>query len=180
VQFIGSIAACARKGTSYTVSIFLCAPARAAAASPSFRTTTPSVCAAAASPWTTSALPTFPFSPSSQRIASAANPFFAAHMLSATTATASSRRTTCRTPLIALALLSSTEATLPPTTGHAATVATFIPGRRTSIPYTVVPLTFAGVSSRLAGVPISVKSFGSLSVTCAGTGSFAALSASAP
>ena len=33
----------------------------------------------------------------------------------------------------------------------------------------------AGVSSRLAGVPMSLKSFGSLSATLSGTGSFAAL-----
>ncbi len=82
--------------------------------------------------------------------------------------------------MIAFALLSSTLRTLPPTTGLAATVAIFIPGNRTSMPYTAVPLTFAGVSSRFAGVPIKVKSFGSLSATSEGTGSFAALSTSAP
>ena len=59
-------------------------------------------------------------------------------------------------------------------------MATFIPGNRTSMPNWAVPFTFAGVSSRLAGVPISLKSFGSLSATCAGTGSVAAFSASAP
>jgi hypothetical protein len=180
VQFIGSIAACTRKGTSYTDSSFFGAPAKAAAASPSFRTTTPGVSAAAASPWTTSAVLTDPFGPSSQRMASALRPCFAAHMWSATTATASSRRTIWRTPLIAFALVSSRLANLPPTTGLAMTVAIFIPGNRTSMPNCAVPFTFAGVSSRLAGVPISVKSFGSLSLICAGTGSFAALSASAP
>ncbi len=45
---IGSIAAWARKGTWYTASIFVGAPAIAAAASPSFRATTPGVCVAAA------------------------------------------------------------------------------------------------------------------------------------
>ena len=123
---------------------------------------------------------TFPFGPSSQRMSSAFNPCFAAQVSSATTATASSRRTIWRTPLIAFALLSSTLSTLPPTTGLAATVAIFIPGRRTSMPYRVVPFTFAGVSRRLAGVPISLKSFGSFSATCFGTGSFAAFSANAP
>ena len=53
-------------------------------------------------------------------------------------------------------------------------VAIFIPGSRTSMPNFAVPFTLLGVSSRLAGVPISVKSFGSLSATSAGTGSFAA------
>ena len=180
MQFIGSIAACARNGTSYTASIFLGAPAIAAAASPSFRATTPGVCAAAARPWTTSPVLRVAFGPSSQRMASAKTPCFAAHIWSATTATASSRRTIWRTPLIALALLSSRPANLPPTTGLAATVAIFIPGSRTSMPYCAVPFTFAGVSSRFAGVPINLKSFGSLRVTCAGTGSLAALSASAP
>src|SRR3974390_2430655 len=45
---------------------------------------------------------------------------------------------------------------------------------------TPVPLTFAGASSRLAGVPISLKSSGALSVTPAGTGIFAASAASSP
>ncbi len=70
--------------------------------------------------------------------------------------------------------------TLPPRTGLAATVAISIPGSRTSIPYCAVPFTLLGVSRRLAGVPISVKSFGSLSVTLSGTGSAAAWAASTP
>ena len=149
-------------------------------ASPSLRATTPGVSAAAARPLTTSAVAIVPFGPSSQRNVSAFKPRFAAHMLSATTATASSRRTIWRTPGIAFALLSSTNASLPPTTGLAATVAMFIPGSRTSIPNCAVPFTFAGVSSRLAGVPISLNSRGSLSTTWAGTGKVAALSARAP
>src|SRR5262245_63275513 len=48
------------------------------------------------------------------------------------------------------------------------------------MPYSALPFTFAGVSSRLAGVPISLKSFGSFKATCAGTGSRAAFSARAP
>jgi hypothetical protein len=47
--------------------------------------------------------------------------------------------------------LSSTLTSLPPTTGLAATVAIFMPGSRTSMPYCAEPFTFAGVSSRLAG-----------------------------
>jgi len=81
---------------------------------------------------------------------------------------------------IALALLSSRLATLPPNTGLSASVAIFSPGSRTSMLYTAVPFTFAGVSSRFAGVPISLKSLGSLSATFSGTGSLAACSASAP
>ena len=177
---IGSNAACARKGTSYADSSFFDAPAMTADAFPSFRTTTPEASAAAASPLTTSAVLTVPFGPSSQRSVSASMPFFAAHMWSATTATASSRRTIWLTPTMALALLSSTLTSLPPTTGLAATAAIFIPGSRTSMPYCVVPFTFAGVSRRLAGVPISLNSLGSFKATCAGTGSFAAVSASAP
>jgi len=41
-------------------------------------------------------------------------------------------------------------------------------------------LTLLGVSGRFAGVPISVKSFGSFSAILSGTGTVAALAASAP
>src|SRR6266478_8422133 len=43
-----------------------------------------------------------------------------------------------------------------------------------------VPLTFCGVSRRLAGVPISLKSSGRLSATLSGTGRRAASTASSP
>ncbi len=69
---------------------------------------------------------------------------------------------------------------LPPNTGDAATVATFMPGTFTSMPYTAVPLTLPATSSRLAGVPMMRKVLGSLSLTLVGTGSFAAASASSP
>ena len=141
------------------------------AASPSWRATTPDRCDAAASCCTISAVLSFAFGPSSQRMSSAARPCFAAHMWSATTATASSRRTTWSTPLIAFALLSSTLASLPPNTGQAATVATFMPGTLTSMPNCAVPLTLSGASKRFADVPISLKSFGSLSGTSRGSGS---------
>ena len=118
--------------------------------------------------------------PSSQVISSASIPFLAAPMWSATTATASSSFTTWRTPFTASALLSSTLASLPPKTGEMATVAIFMPGSLVSMPNTAVPLTLAGVSSRLAGVPMSLKSFGSLSATFSGTGSPAAFAASSP
>src|SRR5262245_11115330 len=115
-----------------------------------------------------------------QRMSSAARPFLAAHVWSATAATASSRRTTLCMPLIVFALLSSTLASLPPNTGQAATKANFIPGTLTSMPNFAVPLTLSGASRRLADVPISLKSFGSLSGMLRGSGSAAALSASAP
>jgi hypothetical protein len=69
---------------------------------------------------------------------------------------------------------------LPPNTGQAATAANFMPGIIASMPNLAVPFTFSGVSRRLAGVPISVKSLGSLSSTLSGTGSFAAASTRAP
>jgi len=84
------------------------------------------------------------------------------------------------TPLIAFALASSTLASLPPKTGHAATVAIFMPGSFVSMPYCAFPLTLSGVSRRLAGVPISLKAFGSLSATSLGTDNLAAFSAKAP
>ena len=118
--------------------------------------------------------------PSSHSITRAARPFFAAPMWSATTATASSSRTIWRTPLTALAAVSSTLFTRPPNTGDCANVAIFTPGGRASMPKTAVPLTFAGRSSRFAGVPISLKSFGSLSATLSGTGMRAASAASSP
>ena len=127
-----------------------------------------------------SAVESVAFGPSSQRISSAARPFFAVHVSSATTATASSSRTTCRTPGMALAFVSSTAPTLPPNTGQAATLAYFMPGSRTSIPYCVVPSTLSGVSSRFTDVPIRRKSLGSFSATLPGTGRRAAVLTSAP
>src|SRR5439155_608877 len=57
-----------------------------------------------------------------------------------------------RTPGMALALVSSTLASLPPNTGQAASVATFMSGSRTSMPNCAVPSTLAGASTRFAGV----------------------------
>src|SRR3989454_4678060 len=48
------------------------------------------------------------------------------------------------------------------------------------MPYWALPFTLSGVSRRFAGVPINVKSFGSLSGTLSGTGSLAAFSAREP
>ena len=110
------------------------------------------------------------------------SPFLAAPMWSATTATASSTRTTWRTPLTARAAASSSDFGLPPNTGEIAIAATFIPGSLVSMPNSARPLTLSGVSSRLAEVPIRVKSFGSFSATLsgAGTGRAAAASTNSP
>src|SRR2546430_5191480 len=59
-----------------------CALPISAAASPSFRATTPGCCEAASSSWTTSAVLTLALGPSSQRMERAASPCFAAHMRS--------------------------------------------------------------------------------------------------
>ncbi len=82
--------------------------------------------------------------------------------------------------VIAIALLSSTLASFPPKTGQAATVANFMPGIIASMPNLALPFTLSGVSRRLAGVPMSVKSLGSFSATLSGTGNFAAASTRAP
>jgi hypothetical protein len=103
-------------------------------------------------------------------------------MWSATTATALSIWTTWRTSLTARAAASSTDFTWPPNTGEMAIAAIPIPGSLVSMPYAARPLTLSGASSRLAGVPIRVKSFGSFSATLsgAGTGRAAAASARSP
>ena len=62
------------------------------------------------------------------------------------------------------------EATLPPKTGDACTVAIFMSGTLTSMPYIAVPLTLPETSSRFADVPMIRNSLGSLSLTSAGTG----------
>lgn len=89
-------------------------------------------------------------------------------------------RSTSTTPGIARAALSSTEASTPPSVGQALTVATFMPGRRTSMPNCVEPSTLPAESTRRSGWPISLKSFGSFSVTFSGIGNLAAAPASAP
>ncbi len=49
-----------------------------------------------------------------------------------------------------------------------------------SMPKTALPSVFSGESMRRVGLPMSLKSFASFSFTPAGTGSFAAASASWP
>ena len=64
------------------------------------------------------------------------------------------------------------------TTTKIAIAATFIPGCFVSIPNSAWPLTLSGVSNRLAGVPIRVKSFGSFSTKLSGVGTGRAAAAS--
>ncbi len=118
--------------------------------------------------------------PSFHLISSAAAPRLAAHVWSPITATPLSIRITWRTPGIFFALVSSTLASVPPNTGLFTMAAYTMSGTRTSSPNTAVPSTFSGESRRLAAVPISLKSFGSLSGTFCGAGSFAAASTSCP
>ncbi len=101
-------------------------------------------------------------------------------MWSPITATASSSLTISTTPGTAFALASFTPSSLPPITGHAATVAIFMPGTWMSIPNTAVPLTLDGVSSRRGLVPISLNWDASFNATLGGTGSSAARLANAP
>ena len=90
------------------------------------------------------------------------------------------RRTTWFTPGTCFAAASSQLLAVPPNTGERATTATSMFGTCTSMPKVAAPRTLLGVSRRWAGVPMSLKSFGSLSVTFSGTGSAAARSASSP
>ena len=60
------------------------------------------------------------------------------------------------------------------------TVPTFMPGRRTSRPNCVVPLTLSAVSIRRIGLPMSEKSLRSFSLTSGGCGNLAAALASSP
>jgi len=110
--------------------------------------------------------------PSFHVTTSADAPRFAAHVWSPMTATALSAFTIWVTPGIFFAAVSSTEASVPPNTGQLTIAAYFMPGRRTSRPNTAVPSIFSGESMRFADVPTSPKSFGSLSGTFCGAGSF--------
>ena len=110
----------------------------------------------------------------------ALRPSIALQVLSAITATPFEICTTFLTPGTAIAFVASKLATLPPNTGQRSSEAYSIPGRRTSSPNPMEPLTFAGVSRRLGEVPISLNCAAVFSGTLAGAGSFAAASARAP
>ena len=81
--------------------------------------------------------------------------------------------TTLRTPGTAFASVASNDFTLPPKTGGRATTAVSRPGNCTSMPNCARPVIFSGVSRRLVGFPMIFQSFGSLSGTVFGAGSFA-------
>jgi len=80
VQFIGSIAACAKNGCSYTASIFRAAPAMAAVASPSWRAIAPGLSEARASCATMSAMESLAFGPAAHCGIAAASPCLAAQV----------------------------------------------------------------------------------------------------
>ena len=111
---------------------------------------------------------------------SASRPFMAAQYPVATTATPLSTCTTRFTPGTASAGLSSKPVTEEPSTGARATTAISTPSVCASIPNPAVPFTLPLRSSRLTGLPMSLKSFGSLSVTFSGTGIAAAATVSSP
>ncbi len=117
---------------------------------------------------------------SSQVTLSASRPNLAAQKPLATTATPPGTSTTLTTPGTAAAALASKALTVAPNCGGRLSSATNMPGNATSNVNCAVPLTLAGTSTRGTLRPMSLKSFGSLSVTLSGTGSFAALPASAP
>ena len=75
-----------------------------------------------------------------------------------------------RTPGIVRIASKSYDFTSPPYTGHAFTAAHFIPGNRTSIPYTTSPVTLGGMSRFFCSVPISVHWSGGLMVIVSGCG----------
>jgi len=70
--------------------------------------------------------------------------------------------------------------TLPPNTGESLIAALSMPGSLMSIPYTALPTTLSGVSSRFTPLPAIFQSFGSLSGISFGGSSLAAASATLP
>ncbi|MNP77333.1 hypothetical protein D3C76_1747420 [compost metagenome] len=69
---------------------------------------------------------------------------------------------------------------MPPITGQMVNAATFTPSGRASMPNMALPLTLAGPSVRLAGVPISLNWAGSFNGTSPGSGNLAAASTRSP
>ena len=86
----------------------------------------------------------------------------------ATTATPDGTGTTSVTPGTRRAAEASNDFTVAPNRGGRAITAVSMSGRRTSYVYSAEPVVLARESTRGAWRPISLKSFGSLSVTCAG------------
>ena len=92
----------------------------------------------------------------------------AAQVPRATTAIPAGIGTTSTTPGTCRAVAASKDFTVAPKRGGRATTAVSMSGRRRSAVYTAEPLVLACESTRGALRPISLKSFGSFSVTCAG------------
>src|SRR6202790_520090 len=133
VQSIGSMQACAAKGSSYTASTFFEAEtASAVSVLPSLRTTFPGFAAFSMKCWRKDSDDSVALGPSSQVISSTLRPWMAAQELSARTAMppalnapgpTGSMETTSRTPGTALVLVALNLATVPPKTGHRAITA---------------------------------------------------------
>ena len=125
-------------------------------------------------------MPRFSARLSSHATRSASRPLRAAQKLSATTATPAGTGTTCVTPFTRRAAVASNDFTLAPKRGGRAISAVSIPGTAKSIVYCAEPSVLALLSTRGGCLPTSLKSFGSLSVTCAGGAIAAAFDASSP
>jgi hypothetical protein len=179
VQLRGSIGACARNGTSYSATSVFAADLIASGLS-AFFAIGPGVFAAATSFARRPAVSSFAFGPRSQSISSASRPFFAAQKFVATTATALPMSTTCVTPATFCTFAASKARSFAPNTGGCATTAVRRSLRFTSMPNCALPSTFSAESRRRVGLPTSLNDLGSLSVTWAGTATFAAASASCP
>ncbi len=98
----------------------------------------------------------------------------------ATTATPEGTRTTCVTPFTRRAAVASTDFTVAPKRGGRAMSAVSRPGAVKSAVNCAEPSVLALLSTRGVRLPISLKSFGSFSVTCAGGASVAAFGPSSP
>ena len=194
VQFIGSMVAWARNGTRYSASMVLADDRNAAATSPSFSCALPglvrSVCERRS---IISALERLAAGPWSHSMASAFTARIAWYGVSAITATppgvlpvpmsvapTGSSAITLRTPGSFCAAVASKLATRPPVVGHIAMLAYSRPGGSTSRPKVAEPSSLAAPSTRRAGWPMSLKSAGFFSATCAGSGCCAAFGASSP
>ncbi len=164
VQLCGSSVACETNGNEYVLSTTIAADASASS-------TRPELCSvaggAASSFWNCSvsvALLSFAYGPSSHCTTSASRPLNAAHVESATTATPGIRNVGLSRPLISTmsrtpgtwrALVASIFTGRPLKTGHLATAANFMFGRRTSMPNSGWPVTTLWLSAPLTRVPIS-------------------------
>jgi hypothetical protein len=120
------------------------------------------------------------FGPSSKLTGRSRSARAASQYVFPTTATPLGIGTTSTTPGRRSAGSLSNVLTWPPNTGLCFTAAYSIPGTRTSMPKTAVPLSFAGISTRGSGRPRSVQSFCAFRAGFSGGDSRAAASASSP